>query len=99
MTVLGIHREAAAEQPDAVAKVDVAAVFAEVAADFGEAVAGLERVGYVVVASVLAAGRTGLLGSGGYHLLRQERAGHRENPEESHSHGHHLRKYRSLLDP
>ena len=80
VTVLGIYGKAAAKQAEAVPKIYVAAVLSEVAADFRKPVAGLEGIGYVVVAYVLAGVRTGLLGSGSHHLLRRERAGNRENP-------------------
>ena len=57
VAVLRIHGEVAAQQPHAVAVVDVAAILAVIAADRGEAVAQFPRLRDVVVARVLAARR------------------------------------------
>src|SRR5262245_44167594 len=99
MAVLGIDRQAAAEQTDAITIIHVAAVLFETTVDRGETIAGFERVRDVVISRVLATRRADLfLLRGRHHLLCIECASH-QNAAEPYHYGHHLRKNASLLDP
>ena len=70
VSILRIHGERTAQQPDAVAEVDVAAVFVRIAAHRVETISHFDGVYDVVSAPVLAARLTHLFGGGRNHRLR-----------------------------
>src|SRR6185437_10306410 len=75
VAILRIHGQAAAEQAQSVAVVDVAAVHSAIAVGQRPAVSCLERVGDVVVPDVLSADRSHRLCRGRHHLLRLQQSG------------------------
>lgn len=87
--VAGVEREGGAEEAEAIAEVDVAAVFAAVTIDGGEAVAGFQGLADVIRPDVFATGRADGVRRGGDGLLGEE------DEEE----GRHRRKLGEELEP
>ncbi len=95
-----VNAEGAAEQAQAVAEVDVAAVFAEVAINGAEAVAGFEGVDDVVAAGVAAQRRAGGFRRRGGGGLGGGAGGQEQGSKYGSSHGRpQRRKSGSALEP
>ncbi len=79
MAVARVHAKIAAQQPDAVSIIHVAAIGPYAAIHHRETVAGFDRLRHVVVARVFATRGAGLLRRRSYHLLRERRV-RQQNP-------------------
>ena len=69
MSVYRVDHEVAAEEPNAIAEINVAAVFAKVPADAAESITGLEGIYEIIGAGVFTSGRCGGLSGRGDRLL------------------------------